>query len=280
MRSIQVLAAFQRRGMQGVAAALWLLVATAGWAAAPEQSGGDYQFVPGDVVRITVFRSPELTTEARVAGDGTITFPLVGSVIVGGMTATELEREIARQLRSGNFVAKPQVTVLPTQIFGNLVSVLGQVNRPGRYPIEGRDMRLTDMLAAAGGIAPTGGDEVTVSGVRAGKAFSKTVDIYNIFQSNQPEEDLVLAGGDTLYVRRAGSFYIYGNVQNPGVHRLERRMTLRQAIAAGGGATATGNAQNPVVHRRGPGGEVGEVSAKLADSIQDGDVIYIRERVF
>lgn len=129
----------------------------------------EYVLGPGDIVRITVFQNPDLTTEARVSESDVITFPLIGSVKVGGLSVPAAERAIAQQLRSGGFVLQPQVNILPLQIRGNQVAVLGQVNRPGRYPLETLDTRLSDMLATAGGISQTGADEVVLVGERGGQ---------------------------------------------------------------------------------------------------------------
>jgi polysaccharide export outer membrane protein len=240
----------------------------------------EYVFVPGDTLKITVFKSPELSTEVRVSGGGFISYPLLGSVKVAGLTPSEVEELLAQQLVKGAFVTNPQISVLPDQTYGNQVSVLGEVNRPGRYPIAGLVMRVSDMLATAGGISPTGGDEIVVSGSRNGKRFLREMDIRAVFQRGKLDDDIELVGGDTLYVGRARSFYIYGNVQHPGVYRLEPNMTLRQALAAGGGPTVIGNPQNPLVYRRSASGKVEESNLSLSDVIQDADVIYVKERIF
>jgi hypothetical protein len=96
------------------------------------------------VVRITVFQNPELTLETRITEAGVISYPLIGSVRLGGQSVTAAEKIIADGLRNGNFVKNPQVTLVLMQVRGNQANVLGQVNRPGRYPIEVADMRLTE----------------------------------------------------------------------------------------------------------------------------------------
>ena len=93
---------------------------------------GDYVLGPGDIVKITVFQNPDLTTETRVAETGAITFPLIGAVGVAGQSAGAVERIIAQKLRDGGFVNRPQVNVNVLQFKSIQVSVLGQVNRPGR----------------------------------------------------------------------------------------------------------------------------------------------------
>lgn len=248
--------------------------------AAQAQTPREYQLGPGDVIKITVFQNPDLTTEARVSEANAITFPLVGSVIVGGVTVPMAEQRIAKALADGGFVLQPQVNVLPVQVRGSQVAVLGQVNRPGRFPLETFNTRLSDMLAMAGGIASSGADTVIVTGVRSGKAFRKEVDIAAMYLNNSTDDDILLAGGDSLFVQRAPSFYIYGEVQRAGVYRLERNMTLIQALATGGGLTPRGTQRGITVHRRDAAGKIQSIKPGLSDTLQPDDVVYVQESLF
>lgn len=240
----------------------------------------EYVLGPGDIVRITVFQNPDLTTESRVSESGLITFPLIGSVTVGSLTVPAAERQIAQQLRSGGFVLQPQVNILPLQIRGNQVAVLGQVNRPGRYPLETLDTRLSDMLATAGGIAPTGADEVVLVGQRGGQPLRVTVNIPKTFAQGDFSKDLRLEGGDRIYVQRAPMFYIYGEVNRPGAFRLEEDMTVMQGLATGGGITARGTEKGIQIHRRNADGKLQVVEPGLSNALQADDVIYVRESLF
>ena len=139
--------------------------------AAQSTSVLQYRLAAGDIVRVTVFQNPDLTLEVRINESGNISYPLLGVVPIGGMTVAQAEKRIADGLREGNFVKQPQVSLLVTQVRGNQVSVLGQVGKPGRFPLESADMHLTDVIANAGGVAPGGADVVTVIGTRDGKPF-------------------------------------------------------------------------------------------------------------
>ena len=120
------------------------------------QPTGDYVLGPNDGLRITVFEHPDMTTDLRISESGNIRFPLIGEVPLAGLTVNAAEERVAERLRTGGFVKKPQINILVTQYRGQQVSVLGQVNRPGRYPIEA-PTKLSDMMALAGGIAQAGG---------------------------------------------------------------------------------------------------------------------------
>lgn len=240
----------------------------------------EYRLGSGDAIRITVFQNPDLTLETRVSEAGTISYPLLGSVRVGGLSVSDAENRIAEGLRKGNFVKQPQVSILVMKVTGNQASVLGAVNQPGRYPLELADTRLTDLLANARGVAPSGGDLLVVSGQRSGKPFRMEVDLPTLFGPNGREQDIIIQNGDVLWVDRFPMVYIYGEVQKPGQIRLERGMTLLQGLAAGGGLTLRGTDRGIRVHRKGADGKVQELKPAMDESLKDGDVIYVRESLF
>ena len=248
--------------------------------AAPAATVADYRLGAGDVIRISVFQNPELTLETRVSESGVVSYPLLGAIRIGGMAASQAEKLIADGLRNGNFVKQPQVSVLVLQVRGNQVSVLGLVNRPGRFPIEVSDIKLSDMLANAGGVAAGGADIVTVVGTRNGAPFRAEIDLPHVFGAAGRGEDIALQNGDVVWVDRGPVVYIYGEVQRPGAMRLERGMTVMQALATGGGLTQRGTEKGMRVHRKTADGKVQVVQPSMDDALRDGDVVYVRESLF
>ncbi|MES2664151.1 MAG: polysaccharide export protein EpsE [Pseudomonadota bacterium] len=239
----------------------------------------EYVLSSGDIIRVTVFQNPDLTTETRVSEAGSITFPLVGSVRVGSLGLQAAEREIASRLRSGGFVVEPQVSILLMQIRGNQIAVLGSVNRPGRYPLETTDLRISDILAIAGGISPEGSDSVVLIGLREGKMIRRPIDTNDLFIRGS-EPDLPLASGDIVYVERAPVFYIYGEVQRPGSFRLNRNMSIMQGLALAGGLNQRGTLRGLQLHRRNTKGQLKIIEPTLKDEIRQDDVVYIKESIF
>ena len=187
-----------------------LLLATSAFAQDKAAQQLDYPLGAGDAIRVQVFQNPDLTIETRVSENGSITYPLIGAVELGGLSIAEAEKKIAQALKSGGFVQQPQVNIVLIQVRGNQVAVLGQVNRPGRFPLETFNTRVSDMLAAAGGATAGGDDVVIVTGLRNGKPFRKEIDIPALYLNDKSEGDIILSGGDTIYVHRAPVFYIYG----------------------------------------------------------------------
>lgn len=240
----------------------------------------DYPLGSGDSIRVQVFQNPDLTIETRVSEKGAITYPLIGTVEIGGLSIAMAEKKIAAALKDGGFVQQPQVNIALTQARGNQVGVLGQVNHPGRFPLETFNTRVSDMLAAAGG-ATTGGDDIViVTGMRNGKSFRKVIDVPALYLNAVSDENIVLAGGDTLYVHRAPVFYIYGEAQRPGSYRIERDMTLMQALAQGGGPTVRGSDRRLRLHRKSASGITEKLSPEMTEPVLPNDVIYVRESIF
>ena len=248
--------------------------------AAGQMAVADYTLGAGDVIRISVFQNPDLTLETRIPDNGVISYPLLGHVRVGGRTVGAAEQVIADGLRAGSFVKQPQVTLTVLQVRAHQASVLGQVNRPGRFPLEQTDMRLTDLLALAGGTTPMGAEVVVLSGMRDGQLVRLEVDLVRLFGPGGRETDPLVRNGDVIWVDRQPLVYIYGEVQRPGQMRLERGMTVMQGLAAGGGLTLRGTDKGLRVHRRGSDGRVQVVEPRMDDPLLPGDVIYVRESLF
>jgi len=261
-------------------ALLALLTVHALAATALGADGGDYALGPGDVVKITVFQNPDLTTETRVAEAGTVTFPLVGQVQAAGQSTAQLERAIAQKLRDGGFVNRPQVNVVVLQFRALQVSVLGQVNKPGRYPLEQSKNRLSEVVALAGGVTPLGADVVTLVTTDNGKEKKISVDLPELIRSGDLSRDAVIRNGDIIFVDRYPVFYIYGEVQRPGQYRLERGMTVMQALAVGGGLTLRGTERGLRISRRDPSGAVTSQDAKPDEAVLPDDVVFVRESMF
>src|SRR5260221_10790958 len=217
-----------------IAVSLSLLVAALGATAAPQvmpqapqpqqdpQSLGTESRLEslgmGDMVRVTVFRNPGLTTEARVSERGTILFPMIGEVPVAGLTPYQAGSRIADKLRAGKFVVNPEVTVSLAQVNTRQASVRGSVLKPGRYALDSTNVRLSDFLAVAGGVAPGGSDEVTILTSRNGQQEKIEVDLGAMMRNGDLSKNVALEPGDTIFVQKAPMVYIYGEVQRGGAY--------------------------------------------------------------
>src|SRR5687768_9823739 len=222
----------------------------------------------GDAIRVVVHQQPDLTTDARISERGTVAMPLVGEVKVAGMSQAEAAGAIGASLKQGQFLKNPQVSVALTTVRSRQVSVLGNVARPGRYPLDDTSPNLADVIAAAGGITAGGSDTVTV--LRDGKEH----------KINVLGKGFALRGGDTINVERAPVIYLYGEVTRGGAYPVVPDMTVMQAIAAGGGVTPRGSERRVKLRRPSGDGKYVETDAKLQDRVRPDDVIYVKEALF
>ena len=240
-----------------------------------------YRIGAGDTLHITVYQSPDLSLDVRVNETGDISYPLLGRVRLGGLTVNAAEVHLAQALKKGEIVKEPQVIIAVTNVRANQVNVLGQVGRPGRFPLDLAGMRMTEVLALAGGVAAgAGSDTIVLIGTRDGHSFRKEADLPRLFAPGGSNDDIVVMPGDTIWVDRAPTIYIYGEIQHAGAQRLERGMTVMQAVAAGGGATPRGTLKGLKVSRRGADGRIQTIEPSMEDTLKDGDVMYIRESLF
>lgn len=254
-------------------------VLCSGFSQAQEQVFDD-KLGAGDTVRIQVFQNPDLTLETRIQESGDITFPLIGAVRLAGLTVANAEKLIAAALKNGGYMQQPQINISQVQPRRKQLAVMGAVLKPGLYPLEYIQTRLSDVLALAGGVAPGGADTVVVTGQRDGRPFRQEIDLLSIYLQGVAGNNLNMAPGDTVYVNRAPVYYIYGEAQRSGSFRVERNMTFLQALASAGGPTARGTEKGLRVHRQSPDGKVKELTPSLTDMVQPDDVIFVRESLF
>jgi polysaccharide export outer membrane protein len=251
-----------------------LLLAVPAWSASD-----DYRMGTGDVVHITVYGNPDLTTEARVGEDGGLTFPLIGAVKASGQTPSTVEKDIASRLSKGGFIVNPNVNLNIVQFRGQQISVLGRVNQPGKISLE-KVSRITDALALARGISADGADTITLVRSENGKTEYRDINVPALFAPGGEASNEVVQDGDVLNVSRQPMFYIYGEVQRPGSFRLEQSMSVVQALSMGGGLTSRGTQRGIMILRRAVDGSLQELDAELADLVKKDDVIYVKESLF
>jgi polysaccharide export outer membrane protein len=239
-------------------------------------TAADYRIGAGDLLHAGVAGYADMTADLRVSESGSITFPYIGQVPVAGLSTAEAEVQIAQRLVTGAIVRQPQVSVLVADYQSQPVAVMGQVNAPGQYPLKA-SRKVVDLLAQAGGpINETAGDQATLLRKDGSKV---TLDLRLLFEGD-PQQNLPVAGGDIIFVPRAPVFYVTGQVQRPGSYKLQRDMTVAQAISAGGGLTLRGSDRRVVAKRRDAGGKQREVPVRSADVVLSDDVLTVKESLF
>jgi polysaccharide export outer membrane protein len=272
--------AFRRRLVLALAAAAFLSVA------ALAQSGGDYVIGPQDVLTIQVFDQASLGGRYAVETDGTFSFPLIGRITAAGLTLRKFEAELKKKLADGYF-RDPQVSVAIEQYRSQRVFVMGEVRNPGPVPLTG-GMTLIEALARAGSTLPSASGEVAI--VRAPGAKGpvlpdpeKGADIMRAsirdLEGGSMKQNIELRDGDTVFVPRAESAYVFGQVKQPGAYAIQKDTTVLQALSLAGGVTENG-AMNRIKIVRLVNGEKKELKVKLTDIVKPGDTIIVPEKFF
>ena len=256
-----------------------LALASAGPACAEGKIYND-KLGAGDLIHVFVYKNPDLSADFRLQESGNVTLPLIGQIALGGKTITDAEKAIASALVSGGFLQAPQVSVSVVTPRHKQAVVLGNVTRPGPVDLDFVNTRLSDVLAAVGGITAAGSDEVVISGERNGKPFRRVINVPVALSEESSDSDIVIASGDVLYVQRAPVFYAYGEVQKPGAYRLEYNMTVQQSLVTAGGLTKRAAEGRIRLQRRRTDGTVEQLTPATTDKLQPDDVIFVNESLF
>ncbi len=238
----------------------------------------------GDVVRVTVYGQDDLETVARITEAGNITFPLIGSLRIAGLSNRQAEAAIESRLSSGKFVRNPQVSIFVEERVraeGDVVTIIGQVNKPGRFAVDVSSnegaQSIASLLALAGGLSDEAADYLILA--KPGAANVR-VDLVALLRDGDLGQNRRLEGGDIVLVPAMEIIFVYGEVAKPGRYRMDRGMTVMQAISVSGGLSERGTEKGLSVRRRSDNGAIVTVSAGLNDVLQPDDVVVVAESLF
>lgn len=274
-----------------VATVLLIQAAAPAPPAAPQQPDlNAYVVGATDVLTIRVFDEPTLSCECTVDTDGSITFPLVGRVEVGGKTLREAESILTTLLRK-DYVRRAQVSVEVKSYRSRSIFVLGEVRTPGKYSI-GDQVTLLEVIANAGSLTSAAGNTIIVQRQKDPRApvtgpalpnENTGVEImrisYEDLREGKLRSNIVLQDGDTLFIPEAERFFVTGFVRTPGVYVLKQNMTVQQAIAQAGGLTDRGTFRRLKILRKDKDGREVEIDAKTTDIVRPNDTIKVSQRL-
>jgi polysaccharide export outer membrane protein len=242
-----------------------------------------------DILTINCYDQNDLSGKFTLEIDGTFTYPLIGRVRAGGLTLREIEAELKRRLVTEGYFKKPQITVSVDTYKSQKVFIVGEVRTPGSYPLSG-DMNLVEALARAGSTLPTAsGEAVIVHGGNqaAGPTLPTQENDVNVvrvdlrdLQNGSLSGNAALRDGDTIFVPRAESVYVFGQVKNPGAYPLQQmNTTVLQALSLAGGVNDRGTTSRIKIVRI-VNGDKKELRVKLTDMVRAGDTLVVPERFF
>jgi len=255
----------------------------------------EYTMGAEDIVRVSVLGHEDLTLTVVVQTDGTFVFPLIGRVKAADLTPKELERKITTLLAQG-YVRNPQVTVAVQEYRSKTVFVVGEVSRPGSFPLSGR-MTVLELLAKAGPTSAAGAEVVIVrpkgpvsgpivpvdlTGAQTQDVSSQAdlirVNVHDI-QMGQLDKNVLIHPNDTVFVTQAPRIFVTGEVRNPGAITFFPGVTVRKAINTAGGFSADA-ATGKIRVVREVEGKTKELKIGIDDPVQPGDTIIVKTKLF
>ena len=235
----------------------------------------------GDLIEISVFGVPDLSTKARISGSGDVYLPLIDYVHVADLTTDEAQELIQKRLEDGGFVRGPHVSIFVDESASQAITLVGEVTRPGAYPAIG-DRRLFDLISAAGGLTDKAGRNVTIE--HQGSPGQKVELQLSANLAEDTQDNVDVFPGDTIIVSRAGIVYVVGDVNRPSGFRIEdNTISVLKALALAGGGTRTSALSKTKILRETPNG-IQEIPvnlkkvlyAKAPDiALVKGDVLFI-----
>lgn len=247
-----------------------------------------YRVGAADELKVTVFNEDALSGSFRIDADGSIAYPLVGRIIVTGMTVREIEETIAERLRK-DYVREPRVSVEVMQFRSRSVFIMGDVRTPGKYALEG-DVSLLEVLALAGALTDSAGDVISVLRPNAPGGSTRptmpedpqSAEVLRVsvsdLQAGRMSSNVLLQDGDTIFVPGAPRIFVVGQVKSPGSYVLRGKLTVQQAVALAGGFTERGSNRGIKIRREVKEGEFREINVRLTDFVEPNDTIIIRQR--
>jgi polysaccharide biosynthesis/export protein len=235
---------------------------------------------PGDLVEVSVYNVPELSTKARVSNSGDVYLPLIDYVHVGDLTIEEAQTLIAKRLSDGGFVRSPHVTIFVDESSSQGVTILGEVSKPGIYPNLG-DHKLYELVSEAGGFTQSAAKRVSI--IRRNQAQALNVTLPKNL-ADDLSSNVEIMPGDTITVPRAPVIYVVGDVGRPSGLLVDNgSLTVLQALALAGGTNRTAKMGGIRIIRKGPAGMTETqvplkkmLEAKAPDiQLQADDILFI-----
>jgi polysaccharide export outer membrane protein len=248
-----------------------------------------YRVGPGDLLELKVFQVDELSQTVRVSEDGSITLPLLGRIVVEGLTQEGVVQKLTGLLQA-KYVKNPQVTIFIKEYKNQQVAVIGAVEKAGSYELVGRK-NLLQIISMAGGFSETAGNEIFI--LREGPdgaTSSVAIDLKDLLVNGNQTLNIPIEPNDVINVPvdREIRVFVMGRVNKPGAikSKLSEGVTLLQAIADAGGLAEGAKESAITITRKDKAGKEQKIKVNLRDIIkgkkkdvvlQEGDVVYVPE---
>lgn len=235
-----------------------------------------------DVLEISVYDHPEMTTTVRIDGQGTVVLPLLNQVQVQGMTVSEASAHIAQLLADG-FIINPQVNLFVKNFREQKASILGMVVKPGVYEINQRTT-LLELISMAGGLTEEASDRAVLQREATrdaeGKSLEVAIDLVRLVEQGDTTQNMAILDGDKVFVAKAGLFYVTGQVKKPNAYKFQDQVTVIKAVAMAGGFTDIASTRSVRIVRKIDGREEVLTRVGMDELVRPDDVIVVPESFF
>lgn len=238
----------------------------------------DYVIGKGDILKITVYGHPDLATIARVSGDGLITMPLIDSVNVSGLTTAQVSQRVTELLADG-YIVDPHVSVFVEEFNSKKTIIMGQVNKPGVYSLNG-NTTLFELLSKAGGLTKDAGEKAIVKRKASAPRPPEstiTIDLRKLLDEGDTSSNILMADGDSVYVAKAEVFYVTGEVKKPEAYKYEEGTTVMKAATIAGGFTDKASPGRIKIIRKVRGKETIIERADADEPVRPDDIVIVPE---
>lgn len=257
---------------------LSLIVVTTAWA---DSTQADYLVGPGDVLKITVYDNPDLNATVRVSADGSIQLPLIGNVSMFDLSVEQVQLKVEKLLADG-YLRDPQVTVFIEEFRSQKVVVNGHVLKPGVYELSG-PTSLLELISMAGGLRENASDRLSINrigvpGVREQQVLR--IDLKALLESGSSNLNIPVFDKDSVFIAKAGMFYVTGEVAKPDAYKFEDGTTVLKAISMAGGFSKIAAKGKVRIIRIIDGQEQVMDKVPLQEPVQPDDVIVVPESFF
>jgi polysaccharide export outer membrane protein len=274
---------FPKRLMRFIQSLLFLTLSVSSFAFAADD--GTYTLRANDSIRLAVYEEPDLSLQVKILKTGQASFPLIGSVEIGGLTVAAAAEKI-RALYAKDYLVDPKLTLTVDEYATEFISVIGAVKVPGQIPMPvSGNLDIASAMATAGGLAENA-DPNNIQLVRASGATTT----FSVSSIDGPTGRVRLSSGDRIIVNQSAfvgkTVTVLGQVSRPGplAFPVNGRLDLVKAIAQAGGLTDLANPKKVTINRR---GQVIPLDFKAISQrgdqpflLQPDDVVTVAERIF
>ncbi|MBA3005537.1 MAG: polysaccharide export protein [Proteobacteria bacterium] len=241
---------------------------------------GDYLLGPGDLLQVTVFETQDLNAEVRVSSRGVISLPLLGNVDVRNLTAAEAETKIETDLKV-KYLQDPHVSIYIKEHVSKQITLVGSFKKPGTYDYVSK-RKLLDVIAIAEGLSEKAGSSAYITRFddKTKKNINYFIDLDELVRRGNMEQNIVVMGGDVVFIPETGQCFVDGAVRKPGTYPLRNGMTITEVITLAGGLAGYADSDKIKLIRRVENGKERQVLSLSFNDLQGGvgDSLLIKDQ--